>query len=276
MFTPTATVAAINSMTLYVYSSSTNSTGPLNIYLVSDSARDPLYDNTLTFNTSSTPDPITGYYGAPVEGLGNQLGTATLLGTAMWSGTVTPNSLVAMTLNNYAQATENTLIADLNTGTKFRLVITPESAGVYADMQGQPAGTNLSFISPYLSFNVTSAAQLAFSSATYTTNQAFGTATITVSRTQSSAGPVSVHYATSNGSALAGTDYTATSGTLNFADGQTSTALPSRWPTPAPAPIRPSTSPSAAPLRPPRPAPSPTPSWAPRPPRYSRFLTPPS
>ena len=33
---------------------------------------------------------------------------------------------------------------------------------------------------------------------------------------------MSVHYATSNGTATAGSDYTAASGTLNFADGETS------------------------------------------------------
>src|SRR5262249_44467695 len=49
-----------------------------------------------------------------------------------------------------------------------------------------------------------------------------GTATITVTRTGGSNVPVSVNYATSNGTALAGSDYTATSGTLNFAAGETS------------------------------------------------------
>ncbi len=47
-------------------------------------------------------------------------------------------------------------------------------------------------------------------------------ATITVQRTGATAPVVSVPYSTSNGTALAGLDYTATSGVLTFASGQTS------------------------------------------------------
>ncbi len=46
-----------------------------------------------------------------------------------------------------------------------------------------------------------------------------GTATLQVSRTGGSTGPASVNYATANGTAIAGTDYTSASGTLSWADG---------------------------------------------------------
>jgi len=65
-------------------------------------------------------------------------------------------------------------------------------------------------------------ATLQFSNPIYSVNEFGGSATVTVLRTGSSAGNVAVDYATSGGTAVAGSDYTATSGTLTFADGQTS------------------------------------------------------
>src|SRR5439155_6730813 len=50
-------------------------------------------------------------------------------------------------------------------------------------------------------------------------NEDTGTATIAVTRTGGTAGAVTVNYATGNGTALAGTDYQAASGTLTFAAG---------------------------------------------------------
>jgi hypothetical protein len=48
-----------------------------------------------------------------------------------------------------------------------------------------------------------------------------GTAKLSVTRTGGSTGPVAVNFSTADGSAHAGTDYTATSGTLNWSDGDT-------------------------------------------------------
>jgi hypothetical protein len=67
-----------------------------------------------------------------------------------------------------------------------------------------------------------SAGSLGFGSANFSVVENAGSATITVTRTGGSTGAVSVHYATSDGTATAGVDYTSVSGTLNFADGQTS------------------------------------------------------
>ena len=49
--------------------------------------------------------------------------------------------------------------------------------------------------------------------------------TLTVERVSGTDGAVTVNYATANGTATAGADYTATSGTLSFADGQASRTI---------------------------------------------------
>src|SRR5262249_23987185 len=63
---------------------------------------------------------------------------------------------------------------------------------------------------------------LQFSATAYTVNKTQRTATITVTRIGDSNVPVTVHYATSDGTATAGSDYTAVSGTLSFGIGETS------------------------------------------------------
>ncbi len=60
---------------------------------------------------------------------------------------------------------------------------------------------------------------LQFSSSTYSVSESGGSATITVTRTGGSNGGVAVSYATSNGTATAGSDYTSRSGTLSWGNG---------------------------------------------------------
>jgi hypothetical protein len=72
---------------------------------------------------------------------------------------------------------------------------------------------------------VPSAGSLQFSGATYSVAENGGSALITVSRTGGSAGSVSIDYATSDGTATAGSDYSATSGTLTLLDGETSASF---------------------------------------------------
>ena len=62
---------------------------------------------------------------------------------------------------------------------------------------------------------------LQFGAATYSVNENGGSATITVTRIKGSSGAVAVSYATGKGTATAGSDYTATSGTLYWSDGET-------------------------------------------------------
>src|SRR5207237_249525 len=58
-----------------------------------------------------------------------------------------------------------------------------------------------------------------------TVNEAAGTMTFTVTLSSASGQNVSVAYATADGTATAGPDYTSTSGTLNFAPGETTQTL---------------------------------------------------
>jgi hypothetical protein len=60
---------------------------------------------------------------------------------------------------------------------------------------------------------------LQFTATSYSTTEAAGTVTVTVSRVGGSFGAVSVQYATSNGSAVSGLDYVPSSGNLNWANG---------------------------------------------------------
>jgi len=62
---------------------------------------------------------------------------------------------------------------------------------------------------------------LRFSASSYSVAENGGLATVTVTRTGGSSGQVTVDYTTSNGSALSASDYTAVSGTLLWASGQT-------------------------------------------------------
>lgn len=65
------------------------------------------------------------------------------------------------------------------------------------------------------------APEVQFSASGYAAQENVGSATLTVTRTGDVEPAGSVGFATSNGTATAGSDYTATSGTLNFACGQT-------------------------------------------------------
>src|SRR6185312_2600565 len=60
-----------------------------------------------------------------------------------------------------------------------------------------------------------------FSAATYSVLESAGNAVITVTRTGGTAGGATVDFATSNGTATAGADYTTTTSTLTFGIGQT-------------------------------------------------------
>ncbi len=71
----------------------------------------------------------------------------------------------------------------------------------------------------------TASNQFQFASWSSSAGESSGPAVITVVRTGPATGAASVGYSVQNGSAVAGTDFAATSGTLNFAAGQTSQTI---------------------------------------------------
>jgi uncharacterized repeat protein (TIGR01451 family)/uncharacterized delta-60 repeat protein len=73
--------------------------------------------------------------------------------------------------------------------------------------------------------DATLAGTLTFSSPTYSVSEGGGLATITVVRTNGSTGLVTVKYSTSDGTAVAPTDYKARSGTLSFPAGVTNSTF---------------------------------------------------
>jgi hypothetical protein len=87
----------------------------------------------------------------------------------------------------------------------------------------------LSVLAPTPLLAAGEAGTLRFSNSAYSVNESAGFKAITVTRVAGDVGVVSVSYATSNGTAVAGTDYTATIGTLtwvNHQDGPQSFLVP--------------------------------------------------
>jgi endoglucanase len=68
----------------------------------------------------------------------------------------------------------------------------------------------------------TNAGSIALSGSIYVVTQSAGSLVVTVNRSGGTSGAVSVHYATSDGTAVAGTNYTSTQGTLSWAAGVSS------------------------------------------------------
>ncbi|MBC7623112.1 MAG: hypothetical protein H7232_06990 [Aeromicrobium sp.] len=75
------------------------------------------------------------------------------------------------------------------------------------------------------SVNLAGAGTVIFSPARYVVTESVGAVTLLVTRHAGSTGAVSVSYATVAGSAVAGSDYVAQSGTLNWADGESGTKI---------------------------------------------------
>ncbi len=132
--TPAHTVTAINSITLQPTESPFGGTaGPLSVYLVAD--------HTTNIDPSSPQSKNPHFFdktGADaVEGINGQFGTQYLLGHINWNPALYgAHSLVNLQLIDYNAAGENALVSALNSGTKFRVVVAPDSATALAQWEG--------------------------------------------------------------------------------------------------------------------------------------------
>jgi hypothetical protein len=127
----------------------------------------------------------------------------TTTGTLQWAANdTTPQTIVVPISNAAPFVGSKTLNVVLSNPTGGASIATPSSAAV--TISGDGSAT---------------AASLQLSASSYTVAQAAGTFTVTVNRTVGTSGAVSVAYATANGTAAAGTDFTAANGTLNWASG---------------------------------------------------------
>ncbi|MCG8040241.1 MAG: Calx-beta domain-containing protein [Candidatus Thiodiazotropha taylori] len=131
--------------------------------------------------------------------------TATQATVSFADGELTSNCTIPI-LDDSSYEADETLMVTLATPTGGAVLGTPASAVV-----------TLSSDDP-----IPAAGSIQFSLSEYQLNEDGGTATISVSRSGGSSGAVGVSYATSDSTATAGEDYTAASGSVNFANGGTS------------------------------------------------------
>ncbi len=104
----------------------------------------------------------------------------------------------------------------LSTGSKtFNITLT--------NLIGGAVSVNPSTAVLTIADNDTASGAIALGSATYSVNENGGSISIPVSRTGGTSGAVSVKFSTSDGTGVAGTDYTAVTQTLNWAAGVSST-----------------------------------------------------
>lgn len=105
---------------------------------------------------------------------------------------------------------------DIESDEQFSVVLSNPTGGASLD-----AGNSTATIT-IVDDEVASPGEFNLNLSTVNVNEDAGTVTLTVNRTGGSDGLVAVTYSTADGSASAGDDYTSTSGTLTYQDGETS------------------------------------------------------
>ena len=137
--------------------------------------------------------------------------TAAENGTPTFNGSGTVSGDPKLDANQRLQTGSAAIDAGVNSGVSLDL-----DGGVRPSGAGYDIGAD--------EYNAGAPGTLRFSQATYAVEEG-ESIVVTVERVGGTAGSVSVQYASSDGTAAAGSDYTAVSGTLTFADGDTSKTL---------------------------------------------------
>src|SRR5262249_41044280 len=186
---------------------------------------------------SATAQPGTLQFSAANYTVNENGGTATITVTRTGgsSGSVSVNYATSngtATAGSDYTATSGTLtLADGETSKTFTIPILDDSLvendetvnlTLSSPTGGASLGSQTTATLSIHSDDVAQAGAFQFSASNYTVSETQATATITVTRTSGTNVGASVSFATSNGTATAGSDYTAASGTLNFAAGETS------------------------------------------------------
>ena len=137
--------------------------------------------------------------------------------TLLWNDGDTSPRTVSISLTNNGTVGPNKSFNVLLSNPKLNNVSTP---GLFY-IGIAPTNSITNAVLTILNDNSYGAVQ--FSAPSYLVNENGGYATITVVRTGGTAGPVQVHYATTDGTAFSNANYVATSGVLTFAANQTAT-----------------------------------------------------
>ncbi|NOZ55073.1 MAG: hypothetical protein GXP08_18365 [Gammaproteobacteria bacterium] len=130
----------------------------------------------------------------------------TISGTLTFADGETTQTLTATILDDDIYEGDETIIFELSNVTGGAVLSSPAQA-ILSITENDP---------------IPPEGSLEWSATAFSIAEDANTATISISRNNGSQGVVSVDYATSDGTATAGTDYVAATGTVTFADGQTS------------------------------------------------------
>jgi hypothetical protein len=230
---PNPTITGSGATRTLTYQPAADASGVVTITVTADDGQAANHILTHTFTITVNPvndrpvfDPIGDQ--AVNEGAGPQTVTITGVGPGGGAGEAGQVVTLIATSSNPALVPNPTISG---TGATRTLTYQPlsDASGVatitvVARDNGGTANGGIDTFSRTFTITVPTAPRgsVQFAAATFSAAEKAGTATITVTRANGSAGVVTVQYAVSDGTAHAGTDYTATSGTLTFGRGETS------------------------------------------------------